>query len=80
MARVLLVDDDAALLELLSVILSERHVGHAAVDPIGALAMIRSGAHYHLVSCDVDMLRLTGPQLMDAVERDTPEIAIASCS
>jgi CheY-like chemotaxis protein len=74
--RLLLVDDDVALLETLSALLSPRHAVDMASDPRDALARILTGADYDLVLCDLDMPHLTGPQLHETVERHRPEIAL----
>ncbi len=62
-ARVLVVDDDAAVLRAVARLLSQQHEVVALQDPEAALEHIRSGARFDVVFCDVLMPALSGLDL-----------------
>lgn len=62
-ARVLVVDDDAAVLRAVARLLSQQHDVVALQDPEEALEHIRAGARFDVVFCDVLMPVLSGPDL-----------------
>lgn len=62
-ARVLVVDDDAAVLRAVARLLSQQHAVVAIQDPEEALEHIRAGARFDVVFCDVLMPALSGLEL-----------------
>jgi two-component system NtrC family sensor kinase len=72
--RVLVVDDDPGITELLAGILGENgHRVETAADGASALARLLSRP-YDLVLCDLRMPRLDGPDLYRALERRQPAV------
>jgi DNA-binding response OmpR family regulator len=61
MPRILLVDDDAALLDVLTLAFSDAgHTVHAAADGSAALARLRTGAPLDAIVSDVNMTGVDG--------------------
>ena len=73
-ARVLLVEDDAAVARVLSRILKHHDLVHELTSP-GALHRIRAGERFEVIISDVMMPELTGPQLYAELERIAPDQA-----
>jgi CheY-like chemotaxis protein len=75
--EVLVVDDDADVRCCLLEFLSHAGIGaHAAFDGQDALDQIRSRAPPCLIVLDVDMPRVTGPQLIAALRADSTHAKI----
>ncbi|HZU95415.1 MAG TPA: response regulator [Planctomycetota bacterium] len=73
--RILIVDDDADIREIVSVVLAgEGHEVTTAVDGLAALELLRSGLRPSLTLLDLMMPRLDGEEFMKAV-RSAPELA-----
>ncbi len=69
MARILVVDDDAHMREVLALVLAE---GDRHVDSVGSAkaALERLAQHtYDLVVCDLQLPELDGASVYDAIER-----------
>lgn len=74
-ARVLIVDDDASIAEMLRQALSETFEATATTDPRYALATLASGDWYDVVLCDVMMPCMDGVELHDRVREVRPDLA-----
>lgn len=69
MARILVVDDDSGIRELLKVILeSEDHTVKVAIDGVHALALCEN-EEFDLVVSDYMMPRMTGPEFFRALRQ-----------
>jgi CheY-like chemotaxis protein len=66
-ARVLVVDDEPQVCEAVTRLLGREHQVEAVTQSRAALELIRSGARFDAVLCDVMMPDMTGVQLHDAV-------------
>ncbi|MBA2253198.1 MAG: response regulator [Nitrospirales bacterium] len=81
-SRVLVIDDDAALLESLAEMLTIR-LGRVHVDtcsnPASAEAMVRRG-QYDLILCDVWMAPVSGLTLLPQLRKAAPEASIIMMS
>lgn len=71
--RVLVVDDEPAMRKLLVRLLRDHDV--SAVESPAALQLIRDGARFELILCDVTMPELDGVQLYQAIHAMDPEQA-----
>jgi CheY-like chemotaxis protein len=79
--RVLVVDDDADLRDMLAEFLSDEGFGiDLAVDGLDALWMIDQDAYLDAVVCDLDMPRLDGGGLLRALRRRRRRLAIVILS
>ena len=74
-ARILVVDDEAPIVELVSDILAEHYDLAMAQSGPEAQAMLAEDAAFDLVLCDVMMPGLSGVQLHAWMEREHPELA-----
>lgn len=79
--RILLVDDDEQILDLLSAKLSAHYEIHTVSDPAQAFAAALA-ARPHLVLCDIDMPEIGGGDVVaalaeDARTRDIPVIYLS---
>jgi CheY-like chemotaxis protein len=74
-ARVLVVDDDAAIVQVVRTVLRVDHevVGTTCVRE--ALDRLTAGEHYDLILCDVIMPQMTGTELYEQLQRTRPEQA-----
>lgn len=73
--RVLLVDDDVAVLNAVRRLLSREHEVVACSDPREALGLLERGERFDLVVCDLMMPYLSGEELYAAVARVRPAMA-----
>lgn len=73
--RVLVIDDEPALVELVQQALATTHVVVACPSPRAALAMVRSGEPFDAVLCDLTMPELDGLSLYAELRRIAPELA-----
>lgn len=74
MARILVVDDDAALRELLSEFLSDAgHCVDTAESGLECLSKLRAGS-FQLVTLDVDMPKLGGMETLKLIRKE-PRLA-----
>lgn len=72
---VLLVDDSELVLRALTRILGADYALTTAGCGAEALALVRSGARFEVIVCDVAMPRMTGVAFYRALESDYPEQA-----
>jgi|SRR6185503_5307835 len=84
MARILVIDDDPVLRELLSLHLSgDSHAVTVAADPVEALTSILH-APPDLVICDLGLPYLHGLELLSAIKKDAASsrlpVIVLSCS
>lgn len=76
MARILVVDDEASLLETLSTFL--RNAGYeveTAEDVAGARARLQSG-QFDVVASDIVMPRVSGMELLRAIRQESPHVQV----
>ncbi len=73
-ARVLLIDDDAALRRALVRLLGSRHILVEADGGAGGIAALDSGAPFDAVLCDLMMPDLDGPAVYAHIARTRPEL------
>jgi DNA-binding NtrC family response regulator len=74
--RILLIDDEPALLRLLGRVLGKAHETLAARDGESALALVRAhGAAIDVVLCDVTVGDTDGITLRDAIAAESPVLA-----
>ncbi|MCB9686133.1 MAG: response regulator [Alphaproteobacteria bacterium] len=73
--RVLLVDDEPALLRSLQRVLARRHDVQTAGSADEALRIIEEGARFDLVLCDVQMPRMSGLDLLARLTERHPDVA-----
>ncbi|MCA9596218.1 MAG: response regulator [Myxococcales bacterium] len=73
-ARILLVDDDAAVLRSLGRVLSRRHDVVAVDGGAAALALLRRDSHFDVIVCDVMMPDVDGVAVFDALSEIAPEL------
>ncbi len=74
-ARLLVVDDEPMILRSISRILSKRHDVDLVSNGREGLSLIRQGAHYDLIVCDLMMPELTGMDFHATLLEEVPEIA-----
>lgn len=80
-ARVLVVDDDPAVLGLVSEALSGRgYEVHAVSSPIQALEVARAAPCFDLVLSDVIMPEMRGPELVSRLTQLCPSAAVVLMS
>jgi DNA-binding NtrC family response regulator len=80
-ARVLVVDDDPAVLGLVSEALSGRgYEVHAFSSPIQALEIARDAPCFDLLLSDVIMPEMRGPELVSRIARLCPTAAVVLMS
>ena len=73
--RVLVVDDEPLIVELLERILRHHHDVSACTIPTEALARVLGGERFDVILCDVMMPRLTGMDVHAAMMRNCREQA-----
>jgi len=73
--RILVIDDEPSLVELIQQGLSTTHVVVACPSPRAALAMVRSGERFDAVLCDLSMPELDGLSLYAELRAIAPELA-----
>jgi len=74
-ARLLVVDDEAALAMALTKVLERDHEVTAVTEGRAALDLLLAGDRFDVVLCDVLMPGVSGIDLYRELERDRPEIA-----
>jgi nitrogen-specific signal transduction histidine kinase/CheY-like chemotaxis protein len=72
--RVLLVDDDPSVLSALGRLVSLHHEVVTVGGGVGALDLLRSGARFDAILCDLMMPDLTGMGLHEALVRERPDV------
>lgn len=75
MARILIVDDDADVLETLREIVGERHQVEATTDSLEAYRMLKEG-NYDLLLTDIRMPGMNGFMLARAARKLNPKIRV----
>ncbi|HEY1693622.1 MAG TPA: response regulator [Polyangiaceae bacterium] len=75
-ARVLVIDDETLIGELLRQALSDEFEVTATTDPIEALGWLTWGDWYDVIFCDVMMPTMNGLELRDRVADVRPDLAI----
>jgi two-component system, NtrC family, sensor kinase len=73
--RILVIDDEPGLTQLLSRILRRSYTVVAEEDGRAALARLSAGESFDLVLCDVIMAPLTGFEVYEQVAKLAPELA-----
>ncbi|MCA9489233.1 MAG: response regulator [Myxococcales bacterium] len=73
--RVLLIDDEPALLRSLRRVLERRHEVETADGAEEALRRFESGERFDLVLCDVQMPRMSGLELLERLAEHHPDVA-----
>ncbi|HVW28305.1 MAG TPA: ATP-binding protein [Polyangiaceae bacterium] len=81
-ARVLVIDDDVAVLRAYRRMLATRHDVVLASGGASGLSVLETDAHFDLILCDVMMPEVDGPMVYDALQQRSPEIAqrVVFCS
>jgi CheY-like chemotaxis protein len=74
-ARVLIVDDDSTVAEMLRRFLSDEFDVTATTRPSEAARWLTSGNWYDIVLCDVVMPEMTGVELHERVHQVRPDLA-----
>lgn len=74
--RVLVVDDETALLASTRRVLEREHDVVALADPREALRLLQGGAAFDVIFCDLMMPYLSGRDLYEAATRVRPELAV----
>lgn len=72
--RVLVVDDEAFLVGMISDLLSEQHDVTGLTSAREALAKMAAGERYDVVLCDLMMPSMTGVQMYEALSETAPEM------
>ena len=72
---VLVIDDEPRVGELLFKVLSASYEVSLEPRASSALELIKAGAHYDVILCDLMMPDMTGMDLQEALERDHPQLA-----
>jgi CheY-like chemotaxis protein len=73
--RVLIVDDDRMIVDVMSRFLSRDHDTMSFTRADEALAALARGERFDVILCDLMMPVMTGVDLYEAVARDVPEQA-----
>ena len=73
--RILVIDDEPRVGELLVKILSASYDTSLESGASTALDLVKAGAHYDVILCDLMMPDMTGMDLQEVLERDFPELA-----
>jgi CheY-like chemotaxis protein/anti-sigma regulatory factor (Ser/Thr protein kinase) len=73
--RLLIVDDEVRLASVLLTLLGDHHDVQVATGAEEALAVLRSGADFDVVLCDLMMPVMTGMDLHEVVSRERPDLA-----
>ncbi|HEY3496395.1 MAG TPA: response regulator [Polyangiaceae bacterium] len=73
--RVLVVDDDPRMTQTITRILCRHHEVTAVDRASAAFELVRNGARFDVILCDVNMPGMTGVDLFRDLERLSPEVA-----
>jgi CheY-like chemotaxis protein len=73
--RVLVIDNEASIAEMLRQALSDEFEVTATTDPIAALGWLLAGDWYDVILCDVMMPTMHGVELRQRVHAERPDIA-----
>jgi PAS domain S-box-containing protein len=73
--RVLVIDDDPALLNAIGLVLGEDHEVEALTSARRALALLSAGERYDAIVCDVMMPEMSGADFHSALASVHPELA-----
>lgn len=73
--RVLVIDDEPALLASITRILGRTHTVTTEVDARRAVQRLEAGEQFELVLCDVVMPHLSGPEVLERIEEVAPHLA-----
>jgi CheY-like chemotaxis protein len=73
-AKVLVVDDELLVTQSICRGLAE-HDTSSERDAVTALARIRNGERFHAILCDIQMPKLSGPDLYDVLRQEFPDQA-----
>ena len=73
--RVLVVEDDPALLGSIESALQERHRVTACRSPQSALAMVEAGKHFDVLVCGYEMREMNGRELRARLAERDPVLA-----
>ncbi len=73
--RILVIDDEPRVGELLLKILSASYETLLEAGASTALDLVRAGAHYDVILCDLMMPDMAGMDLQEVLDRDFPELA-----
>ncbi len=82
MARILIIEDEAAIRRVLVKILSEENQGYEvfeAEDGLAGMEIIKK-EDFDLVLCDIKMPKMDGVEVLEAVKKIKPEIAMVMIS
>ncbi|MAP79668.1 MAG: response regulator [Aequorivita sp.] len=82
MARILIIEDEAAIRRVLVKILSEENEGYElfeAEDGLSGMEMIKN-EDFDLVLCDIKMPKMDGVEVLEAVKKIKPEIPMVMIS
>ena len=71
--RVLVIDDEPLVLSALQRVLGPQHDVTGTTSAAQALELLRSGAHFDLILCDMMMPQMTGMDFYDALSEAMPE-------
>jgi CheY-like chemotaxis protein len=74
-ARILVIDDEPMVLEMIRSVLAETHEVTAVPGAREALERLLSGEPFDLVLCDVTMPGMSGVQFLTALEDARPDLA-----
>jgi signal transduction histidine kinase len=73
--RILLVDDEAALVTMLTRAIESEHDVVGLTDSTEALKILERGEDFDVILCDIVMPKLSGTDLFMAIKRRRPELA-----
>jgi DNA-binding NtrC family response regulator len=82
MARILIIEDEAAIRRVLAKILSEENKGYEvfeAEDGLAGMEIIKN-EDFDLVLCDIKMPKMDGVEVLEAVKKIKPEIPMVMIS
>ena len=71
--RVLVVDDEESICQCVKLALGRQHLVDVCSDGAEALQRLRQGEPYDLILCDLMMPKLSGIQLFEIVQQETPQ-------
>jgi DNA-binding NtrC family response regulator len=82
MARILLIEDEAAIRRVLVKILSEESDSYTVIEAEDGLAGVElvKGEDFDLILCDIKMPKMDGVEVLEAVKKIKPEIPIVMIS
>jgi DNA-binding NtrC family response regulator len=75
-ARILIVDDELEILNLVSRVLKNSYEVISASNPRNALEIVRTNPRIDLVLSDFEMPEMRGPDLLNEVKRISPSMAV----